>query len=144
MRMGMLMFDLFVSMSVSVFHSLEKFPQILMQAREILERFIDALSCIDQCFIADRMLEELPAPSSLGKTKVGGIDLNKARMRWVVEALIALCVSPLEAQGFTSSELARQVRLLSNQSESDRHADTNQPPADSGQWLLLWFSETKP
>jgi hypothetical protein len=69
--------------------SLEKFPQILMLARDILQRFMDALSCIDQCFIADSMLEELPAPSSVGKTKVGGIDLNKARMRWVVEALIA-------------------------------------------------------
>ena len=64
------------------------------------------------------MLEELPAPSSVAKTKVGGIDLNKARMRWVVEALIALCVSP-SAQRFTASQLARQVRLLSNQGESD-------------------------
>jgi hypothetical protein len=99
-------------------HSLEKFPRILVQAKEILERFMDALSCIDQCFIADSMLEELPAPSSVGKTKVGGIDLNKARMRWVVEALIALSVSP-SPLGFTASELARQVRLLSNQAESD-------------------------
>src|SRR5246127_5525939 len=66
----------------------------------------------------DSMLEELPAPSSVGKTKVGGIDLNKARMRLVVEALIALGVSP-SARGFTASELARQVRLLSNQTESD-------------------------
>jgi DNA-binding transcriptional ArsR family regulator len=99
-------------------YSLEKFPRILIQARDILERFMDALSCIDQCFIADSMLEALPAPSSVGKTKVGGIDLNKARMRWVAEALIALCVSPSESQGFTASELARQVRLLSNQSES--------------------------
>jgi hypothetical protein len=98
--------------------SLEKFPQILMLARDILQRFMDALSCIDQCFIADSMLEELPAPSSVGKTKVGGIDLNKARMRWVVQALIALGVSP-SARGFTASELARQVRLLSNQTESD-------------------------
>src|SRR3974377_2104238 len=96
--------------------SLEKFSQILMLARDILQRFMDALSCIDQCFIADSMLEELPAPSSVGKTKVGGIDLNKARMRWVVEALIALGVSP-SARGFTASELARQVRLLSNQTE---------------------------
>jgi hypothetical protein len=39
-------------------------------------------------------------------------------MRWVVETLVALGVSP-SAQGFTASELARQVRLLSNQSESD-------------------------
>ena len=55
----------------------------------------------------------------VGKTKVGGIDLNKARMRWVVEALIALCVSSSEARGFTASHLARQVRLLSNQAESE-------------------------
>ena len=75
-----------------------------MQAKGILERFMDALSCIDQCFIADSMLEELPAPSSVGKTKVGGIDLNKARMRWVIEAVIALCVSS-SPQVFTASEL---------------------------------------
>jgi DNA-binding transcriptional ArsR family regulator len=40
-------------------------------------------------------------------------------MRWVVEALIGLCVSASEAQRFTASELARQLRLLSNQAESD-------------------------
>jgi hypothetical protein len=37
-------------------------------------------------------------------------------MRWVIEAVIALSPSP---GGFTTSELARQVRALSNQSESD-------------------------
>jgi hypothetical protein len=42
--------------------SLEKFPQIVVQAKEILERFMNALSCIDQCFIADSMLDELPDP----------------------------------------------------------------------------------
>lgn len=95
--------------------SLEKFPEIVVQAKSILERFMDALSCIDQCFIADKMLEQLPAPSQVGKTKVGGIDLNKARMRWVVEAVIALSSSPA---GFTASELACQVRALGKQSES--------------------------
>jgi hypothetical protein len=94
--------------------SLEKFPEIVVQAKSILGRFMDALSCIDQCFIADRMLEQLPAPSQVGKTKVGGIDLNKARMRWVVEAAIALSPSP---GGFTASELASQVRALSQQTE---------------------------
>ena len=59
----------------------------MLEARDILERFMDALSCIDQCFIADSMLEELPTPSLVGKTKVGGIDLNKAPMRWVIEAV---------------------------------------------------------
>ena len=86
--------------------SLEKFPQIVAEAKGILIRFMDALSCIDQCFIADKMLEQLPEPSQIGKTKVGGIDLNKARMRWVVEAAIALSPSP---GGFTASELVSQA-----------------------------------
>jgi hypothetical protein len=67
-------------------------------------------------FIADEMLEQLPAPAQVGKTKVGGIDLNKPRMRWVAEAIIALSPSP---GGFTASELARQVQMLSNQIESE-------------------------
>ena len=95
--------------------SLEKFPEIVIEAKSILERFMDALSCIDQCFIADRMLEQLPTPSQVGKTKVGGIDLNKSRMRSVVEAVIALSPAP---GGFTASELASQVRAFSKQSES--------------------------
>ena len=76
---------------------------------------MDALSCIDQCFIADQMLEQLPAPSQVGQTKVGGIDLNKSRMRWVIEAVIALSPSP---DGFTASKLAGRVQALSKQSES--------------------------
>jgi hypothetical protein len=96
--------------------SLQYFPEIVIEAKSILERFMNALSCIDQCFIADRMLEQLPAPSQVGKTTVGGIDLNKPRMRWVIEALIALSPSP---GGFTASELASQVRVLGKQSEAE-------------------------
>jgi hypothetical protein len=82
----------------------------------------DALSCIDQCFIADDMLEHLPLASQVGKILVGGIDLNKARMRQVVQALIAL--SPLP-NGFTASDVAVRVRALSKQSPCQygpRHA----------------------
>jgi hypothetical protein len=96
--------------------SLEKFPEIVVKAKRILEQFMNALSCIDQSFIADKTLEQLPLPSQVGKTKVGGIDLNKARMRSVIEAVIALSPSP---GGFTASELANQVRSLSKQSESE-------------------------
>ena len=101
--------------------SLEKFPEVVFRLKAILERFADALSCIDQCFIADDLLEHLPLASQVGKTLVGGIDLNKARMRYVVEALIAL--SP--ANGFTVSDVAARVRLLSKQSPlqyGPRHA----------------------
>src|SRR5207245_6770097 len=64
---------------------------------------------------ADDMLEHLPAASRVGKTIVGGIDLNKARMRRVIAALIALSASP---NGFTASELAARVRALGKQSPS--------------------------
>ena len=99
--------------------SLEKFPEIVVQAKGILERFMDALSCIDQCFIADGMLEQLPSPSQVGKTKVGGIDLNQARLHWVIETVVALSPS---SDGFTASELANQVRVLGKQSASEYSA----------------------
>ena len=95
--------------------SLEKFPEIVFLLKSMLERFLDALSCIDQCFIANDMLENLPIASQVGKTLVGGIDLNKSRMRWVVEGVIALSALP---GGFTASELAAHVCAISRQSQS--------------------------
>src|ERR1700730_10350286 len=102
--------------------SLEKFSEVVSRLKAMLERFADALRCIDQCFIADEMLEHLPLASQVGKTLVGGIDLNKARMRQVVEALIALSPSP---NGFTASDVAVRVRALSKQNPCQygpRHA----------------------
>ena len=67
---------------------------------------MQALFCIDQCFIADDTLERLPEPSAIGKAKVGGLDFNRQRIRRVTEAVLALSWRP---GGFTSSELADQV-----------------------------------
>ena len=56
------------------------------------------------------------APSvagAVGRSVVGGIDLNKPRLRHVAEAVIALSASP---DGFTASTLAAQVRALGNPS----------------------------
>jgi hypothetical protein len=44
------------------------FPEVVSRLKAILERFADALSCIDQCFIADEMLER----PQVGKSCVGG------------------------------------------------------------------------
>jgi hypothetical protein len=96
---------------------LEKFPQIVLQVKAILERFLNTLACIDQCFIADSLLEQLPQPSWMGKTRVGGIDLNKARMRWVMDGVIAL--SCCSCGGFSASQLASRVQLVSNHDRSD-------------------------
>jgi hypothetical protein len=96
--------------------SLEEFPRILSDLKAILERFVDALSCVDRCFIADETLDELPVASQVGQTKVGGIDLNKPRMRWVAQAVLALAGAP---HGFTTSDLARQVQRLGRQAATD-------------------------
>ena len=94
--------------------SLEKFPEIVSLLKGLLERFMNALSCIDQCFVADETLERLPEPTQVGKTRVGGIDFNKPRMRSVAGALLALSTSP---DGFTASQLAEQVRLQNQDKE---------------------------
>ena len=90
--------------------------------QDILETFIDrgqlrhlTQPTITSTIIADDMLENLPAASQVGKTLVGGIDLNKSRMRWVVEGVIALSALPA---GFTASDLAAHVCAISGQSLS--------------------------
>jgi hypothetical protein len=86
---------------------LEKFPQVVGKLCELLHRFLEALRCIDVAWISDRTLEERPAPSTVGKTRVGGVDINKPRMRAVMEAVVALSVAP---GGFSAAMLAEKVR----------------------------------
>jgi hypothetical protein len=69
-----------------------KVPSLVSKLKAILERFQQALSCIDQCFIADQTLEQ----------------------RWVAEAVLALSPSPA---GFSATELACQVRNLGGPAE---------------------------
>jgi hypothetical protein len=91
---------------------LHNFPIIVRRLQTMLANFMEALSCIDQCFVGDRALEELPLPSKVGKITVGGIDLNKPRLRCVAQALIALSAS---ADGFTAATLAAHVNQLTAQ-----------------------------
>src|SRR5438128_7971215 len=95
--------------------SLDRFPRLVTQLRGILERFLNALSLIDQCFISDESLQELPKPSVVGKAKVGGIDFNKERIRWAGQAVLALAAS---AGRFTACRLAEQVRSSTGQTSS--------------------------
>ena len=95
--------------------SLSCFGEIVTRLREILERFLNAIGCMDACMVADETLENLPLPTQVGQTKVGGIDFNKPRMRRVAEAVLALSTAPA---GFTASELAQKVRAMSGETES--------------------------
>jgi hypothetical protein len=92
--------------------SLPCFVEIVLRLQAILERFLNAVGCIDSCFVADEMLEQLPQPARVGQTKVGGIDLNQTRMRCVTEAVLALSTAPT---GFTASELAGKICDISDE-----------------------------
>jgi len=96
--------------------SLPAFPEMVSRLKGILERFLDALGCINACFVTDETLEKLPQPALIGQTRVGGIDLNKPRMRQVAKAVLALSAAPA---GFTASDLAGQVRSMTGPLESD-------------------------
>jgi hypothetical protein len=76
------------------------------------ERFCTTLDCVDTCFLPDGTLEALPLPSRIGATRVGGIDLNKPRIRATLAAVLALTAAP---GGFTVADLAAKVQAMGGQ-----------------------------
>lgn len=89
--------------------SLAKFFAVVSRLKDILKRFLDALRRIDVACISGTQLDELPMPTRVGQTRVGGIDLNKPRGRAVLEAVIALAPAP---QGFRCADLAAKVQTI--------------------------------
>ena len=98
---------------------LERFPNIVTRLREILERFLGNLYCMDAAFVSDNTLDELSKPSQVGSTPVGGIDVNQPRMRAVLSAALALAFSP---DGFTAGEFAAAIRSMPKAVDADYHA----------------------
>jgi len=89
------------------------FGEIVTRLAGMAERFCTALDCVDIGFIPDQTLDELPTASQIGATRVGGIDLNQARMRTALAAVLALAAAP---HGFTITGFAEQVRVMTGQS----------------------------
>jgi len=96
--------------------SLPKLPEIILRLKNILNRFLNVLRCIDVAFISDIDLDEWATPSQMGQTRVGGVDMNKPRTRAVVEAVIGLAAAP---HGFSLSDLAGRVRTLTRLAEEE-------------------------
>jgi hypothetical protein len=98
---------------------IDRFPQISESLKEILERFLTVLNGVDVSFIDNGMLEKWHLPSKVGAIQIGGIDINRPRIRAVMEALIALSIKP---RGFTAADLADKVRGNLRISESQYHS----------------------
>jgi len=93
---------------------LEKFPEIISRLAGMAERFCTTLDCVDVGFIADQLLDALPLPCQLGRTRVGGVDLNKPRMRAALSAVLALAPAPI---GFTVAEFTAKVHAMSGHTD---------------------------
>jgi hypothetical protein len=95
---------------------LAKFPDIVVKLAGILTRFMDTLNAIDRPFISEPDWDGLSTPSRVGKARVGGVDVQKPRMRSVLEAILALAPRP---QGMTASDVAAKVRTITGQTPSE-------------------------
>ena len=73
------------------------------------QRFCTLLDCVDVGFIPDGILDDLPLPSRLGATRIGGVDVNKPRTRATLNAVLALAPAP---GGFTVKDLAGKVHTM--------------------------------
>jgi hypothetical protein len=82
----------------------------------MLQRFLTTLDCVDAAFVGDQTLDQLPLPSQIGSTRVGGVDLNQPRIRAVLQAVLALSPAP---GGFTVAQLAAKVQQQTGQTDHD-------------------------
>jgi hypothetical protein len=95
---------------------LEKFPQIVTRLTAMVDRFTTMLDCVDVGFLPDGLLDELPRPGQIGATRVGGVDVNKTRIRATLAAVLALAVAP---EGFTVAQLATKVQTMTGQTDHE-------------------------
>jgi hypothetical protein len=105
--------------NVQTFHlgrALAKFGPVVQRLQAILNRFLQALHCIDITCIDDGALEAWLEPTQMGHTRIGGLDINQGRLRTAMQAIIALAPAP---EGFRLADLAQAVCSLSGRSATD-------------------------
>jgi len=95
--------------------ALERFPQIVARLAGMCQRFCTALDCVDIGFLPDGTLDQLPLPAQLGASRVGGIDVNKPRIRAALAAVLVLGASP---DGFTVADMTAKVHAMTGQTHA--------------------------
>jgi hypothetical protein len=95
---------------------IDKRPVIVIRLAGIAERFATALDCVDTGYLADGVLDQLPTGTRLGATHVGGVDLNKQRMRDALRAALALVPAPT---GFTVGDFADKLHAITGTSDAE-------------------------
>jgi len=93
---------------------LEKLPVLLERMSGMLVRFLNTVQVAHVSFLDQGAFERWAEPSTRGTRRLAGMDLNKARNRHVVDAVVGLATQP---EGFTLGALAHAVRARSGWSQ---------------------------
>jgi hypothetical protein len=96
--------------------TLDRFGEIIARLTAMVDRFTSTLDCVDVGFLPDGTLDQLPTPSKVAATRIGGLDINQPRVRAALAAALALAVAP---QGFTAAQFTAQVRAMTGQTPED-------------------------
>jgi hypothetical protein len=107
---------------------LDRFPEIITRLAGMVDRFATTLDCGDVTFIGDGLLDQLPLPAQVGTTRVGGVDVNKPRIRAALSAALALSTAP---GGFTVAEFITKVHTMTGQTEADYTTPCSVPKLDA-------------
>jgi hypothetical protein len=86
---------------------LDKLPELLARMAGMLGRFLDTVQVAHVSFLDEGAFERWAEPTLRGTRRLAGLDLNKARNRHVVDAVVGLSTRP---DGFTAAALAEAVR----------------------------------
>ena len=97
---------------------LEKLPGMLERLQTMVVEFLGVVQAAHVSFLDGQQMDALATPSLRGERRTAGVDLQKARMRIVAEALLALAAQP---GGFNSEELALRVREQQGRSMTGYH-----------------------
>jgi len=86
---------------------LEKLPVLLERMSAMLVRFLDTVQAAHVSFLDEGAFQRWSEPTTRGTRRLAGIDLNKVRNRYVVDAIIGLSTQP---DGFTVAQVAEMIR----------------------------------
>lgn len=82
------------------------FAEVVEKLETIMGSFLSNLDYAHVATIDEGSFEEIAKPSQSGKSRLAGIDFNKARTKQVAAVLLALSMKP---GGFTSKDLANEI-----------------------------------
>ena len=86
---------------------LDKLPVMLERMTVMLVRFLDTVQVAHIGFLDQGEFEQWSEPTTRGARRLAGIDLNNARNRSVVDAVVGLATEP---EGFSLRQLTDSIR----------------------------------